>query len=268
MTDQLPIISGTRAINASAPASTSLLGRGLAAIQSGKLIIPAEIDEEKLVSIFVRLVDAAIRQGHVKFKDNAKFILDLTREKFGSAAANMITIGYLQGAYISLIIRYKDLDVDDKHAVIKIDSLEKLYFDVDQSQSLHPQESSCDKIQNNFYQEICKAKDFDGTDSADTVNSMPDEDVKSIVQGIGCNFKPELAFDEETYEKAKPLFLDAIKHLDDAAKDIKENMRTVIDMVIDRSGLDVAIKMKPYIVKFILHHKVKTTGFQPVSFSW
>ncbi len=45
MADQLPIISGTRAINASAPASNSLIGRGLSAIQRKETgLVRSELD--------------------------------------------------------------------------------------------------------------------------------------------------------------------------------------------------------------------------------
>lgn len=48
MADQLPIISGTRAVNATATASTSLLGRGLVAILNQKTEIAVAIaDQEK-----------------------------------------------------------------------------------------------------------------------------------------------------------------------------------------------------------------------------
>jgi hypothetical protein len=60
-----------------------------------------------------------------------------------------------------------------------------------------------------------------------------------------------LTFDEETYAKAKPLFLQAIANLKDAGSDLKEAMRTVVRMVLDKFGAEAAGNMKPYVVRFI-----------------
>jgi hypothetical protein len=60
-----------------------------------------------------------------------------------------------------------------------------------------------------------------------------------------------LSFDEETYAKAKPLFLQAIANLKDAGSDLKEAMRTVVRMVLDKFGAEAAGNMKPYVVRFI-----------------
>ena len=198
MTKQLPIIGGNRSIKASVTASTSLLGRGLVAIQNGKLSDSAKYTEEDLLTALSRVMYAVFRLGYLPFQDVIKRVVSL-----------------MSG-----------------HA------------------TLH---NKVDKISIRQWKAVYNgtAEYFDGTDSEDTVNSMPDEDVKSIVQNIDRNFKQELTFDEEIYEKAKPLFLDAIKHLDDAAKDIEAAMLTVIDMVLDKSGPSVVSAMKPYIVKFI-----------------
>ncbi len=60
-----------------------------------------------------------------------------------------------------------------------------------------------------------------------------------------------LSFDEETYAKAKPLFQQAIANLKDASSDLKEAMRTVVRMVLDKFGAQAAQNMKPYVVRFI-----------------
>lgn len=60
-----------------------------------------------------------------------------------------------------------------------------------------------------------------------------------------------LTFDEETYAKAKPLFQQAIANLKDASSDLKEAMRTVVRMVLDKFGAQAAQNMKPYVVRFI-----------------
>ncbi len=135
MTDQLAIISGTRSIKASATVSTSLLGRGLAAIQSGKLVTPAELDEEKLFYVLCRLMNAVFRMGYLTFKENAKYVLDMIRKKFGDRAANVITIKQLQGAYIGMAIGTTSImDVG------KISSIDELYLDEEMPLSSNLQE--------------------------------------------------------------------------------------------------------------------------------
>lgn len=60
-----------------------------------------------------------------------------------------------------------------------------------------------------------------------------------------------LVFDEETYAKAKPYFIAAISHLKAAGSDLREAMRAVVKMVVDKFGADTAENMKPYVVQFI-----------------
>jgi hypothetical protein len=58
-------------------------------------------------------------------------------------------------------------------------------------------------------------------------------------------------FDEETYAKAKPLFLQALKNFKDAAADLREAMRAIVRMVLDKFGAQATENMKPYVVRFI-----------------
>ena len=60
-----------------------------------------------------------------------------------------------------------------------------------------------------------------------------------------------LTFDKETYAKAKPYFIAAISHLKAAGSDLREAMRAVVKMVVDKFGVDAAENMKPYVVQFI-----------------
>lgn len=69
--------------------------------------------------------------------------------------------------------------------------------------------------------------------------------------GGGGKFNSGLAFDENTYAKAKPLFQQAIANLGDAGKDLEAAMRAVIRMVNDKFGREVTANMKPYVVRFI-----------------
>lgn len=79
----------------------------------------------------------------------------------------------------------------------------------------------------------------------------------SAIDGLGKLFggagrlNSGLSFDEETYAKAKPLFQQTIAHLSAAGSDIREAMRTVVRMVLDKFGAQTAQNMKPYVVRFI-----------------
>lgn len=82
--------------------------------------------------------------------------------------------------------------------------------------------------------------------------------LNNAIDGLGALFGANskgrlgsgLSFDENTYQQAKPLFIQAIANLKDAGADIREAMRAVIKMVVDKFGADTATNMKPYIVRF------------------
>ena len=69
--------------------------------------------------------------------------------------------------------------------------------------------------------------------------------------GGGGKFNSGLSFDEETYAKAKPLFQAAIANLGEAGQDLREAMRAVVRMVLDKFGAQAAQNMKPYVVRFV-----------------
>ncbi|MEI6069328.1 MAG: hypothetical protein WCP96_18490 [Methylococcaceae bacterium] len=145
MADQLPIIRETRAINASATTSTSLLGRGLAAIQSGKLAESPKFDEQKLLSLLCKIMDLASRLGHLTFKENARYVLDVMCEKISDTDIDKITIDHLQGCYIEM-----KKGTTSKTEVVNIKSIEELYLDDELSPSSHSQVIIRDKIQKKF----------------------------------------------------------------------------------------------------------------------
>jgi len=85
--------------------------------------------EQKLVPVLTRLMDAAFRRGYFKFKDAAKFVLDAIRGKFGDDAAGSITLDHLQGAYIGMAGRYQEQGADTKNAVISVESIDEVSLD-------------------------------------------------------------------------------------------------------------------------------------------
>ena len=79
----------------------------------------------------------------------------------------------------------------------------------------------------------------------------------NAIDGLGALFGGNgklgsgLSFDEQTYAKAKPLFQAAVANLGEAGRDMKEAMRAVVRMVMDKFGAQAAQNMKPYVVRFI-----------------
>ena len=82
-------------------------------------------EEQKLMPVLTRLMDAAFRMGYYKFKQAVKFILKTIRDKFGKDAANKITLDHLQGAYIGMAGKYQDQGASTKKEVVSIESLEE-----------------------------------------------------------------------------------------------------------------------------------------------
>ena len=69
--------------------------------------------------------------------------------------------------------------------------------------------------------------------------------------GGGGRLSSGLTFDEETYAKAKPLFISAVANIRAAGNDLRDAMRAVVNMVVARFGDAAAANMKPYVVRFI-----------------
>jgi hypothetical protein len=121
MAEQLPTITKSHAVNTTASPASSLLGRGLNAIQSRNLPIPKEIDEAKILEVMCRIMNAAFRLGHYTFKENAKFVLDTIRVKLGDDIANTLDIDDLQAGYIAM-----KQGTTPKKDVVSFESLEDL----------------------------------------------------------------------------------------------------------------------------------------------
>ena len=63
--------------------------------------------------------------------------------------------------------------------------------------------------------------------------------------------KSDVVFDEETYTKAKPLFITVASDLKDAHVDLRETMTAVVRILVDRLGADAVQNIKPYVLRFI-----------------
>ncbi|MNR96070.1 hypothetical protein D3C72_272100 [compost metagenome] len=69
--------------------------------------------------------------------------------------------------------------------------------------------------------------------------------------GGGSWLNSGLTFDEETNAKAKPLFISTAANLKAVSQDLREAMRIVVRMVVERFGAEVAQNMQPYVVRVI-----------------
>lgn len=91
-----------------------------------------------------------------------------------------------------------------------------------------------------------------GSAAKNTAKGLTDAiDALGQLFGGGGRLSSGLTFDEDTYAKAKPLFLSAVSHLKTAGQDLRDTMKAVVQMVVDRFGADTAKNMKPYVVRFI-----------------
>jgi hypothetical protein len=82
--------------------------------------------EQKLIPVLTRLMDAAFRKGYYKFKEAARFVLESIGAKFGKDLADQITLDHLQGAYIGMAGRYKDQGADSAKAVVSVEDRKEL----------------------------------------------------------------------------------------------------------------------------------------------
>lgn len=87
--------------------------------KSTRLSIMPE-QEQKLLPVLTRLLDAAFRLGYHKFKDSAKYALDQIREHVGTEAADALTLDHLQGAYIAMAGGKQG--ADSKRTVIDVET--------------------------------------------------------------------------------------------------------------------------------------------------
>lgn len=82
--------------------------------------------EQKILPVLTRVMDAAFRLGYYKFKDAARFVVKTIREKLGDDVADQITLDHLQGAYIGMAGRYQDQGASSKKDVVSVESLDEL----------------------------------------------------------------------------------------------------------------------------------------------
>lgn len=83
-------------------------------------------DEQKLMPVLTKVMDLAFRMGYIKFKEAAKYVMDLIRSKMGDEAADSISLDHLQGAYIGMAGKYQDKGASTKKEVIAVESLDEL----------------------------------------------------------------------------------------------------------------------------------------------
>jgi hypothetical protein len=87
-------------------------------------IVPEQ--EQKLIPVLTRLMDAAFRMGYIKFKEAARYVMNLIRSKLGKEVADQVTIDHLQGAYIGMAGKYQDQGASSKKDVVSVDTISEL----------------------------------------------------------------------------------------------------------------------------------------------
>lgn len=93
------------------------LGDLLGDIVGKKNLIPSD-QQQKLIPILTRVMDAAFRLGYYKFKANVRFTLDTIKSKLGEEHARLLTLDDLQSAYIGMAQHFQDQGADSKKHVI------------------------------------------------------------------------------------------------------------------------------------------------------
>jgi|GEM_PF-2998454 len=87
-------------------------------------------DEQHIMPILTRIMDAAFQMGYYKFKEAAKFVLDMIKHKLGKEASDQVSLDHLQGAYISMAGKYQEQGASSKKEVIGVESLNELHDQV------------------------------------------------------------------------------------------------------------------------------------------
>ncbi|NBS69873.1 hypothetical protein EBT31_13310, partial [bacterium] len=123
--------------------------------KTGRMNIVPE-DEQKLMPILTRLMDAAFRLGKIKFKEAARFVMDTIRSKLGDEAADQITLDHLQGAYIGMAGKYQDQGASSKKEVIAVESMEGLA----EAPAVDPQAIADHFLEGNEFGNINAARSF------------------------------------------------------------------------------------------------------------
>ncbi len=111
----------------------------LADLFGTKLNIVSE-ERQKVFPVLVRAFDAAFRLGYYKFKDAARYILRLLRERGAGNVADAITTNDLQGAYIAMSSAVGD-QADEPRVVIGITKQ-----DIDKTEDKGPPEPTGERI--------------------------------------------------------------------------------------------------------------------------
>jgi hypothetical protein len=94
--------------------------------QSSRSYLITPEQEQKLIPVLTRVMDAAFRMGYYKFKDAARFALNMIRDKFGNTVADSITVDHLQGAYIGMAGKYQGQGASTKKDVVAVESIQEI----------------------------------------------------------------------------------------------------------------------------------------------
>lgn len=130
------------------------------ATKSGRMNIVPE-DEQELMPILTRLMDAAFRLGHIKFKEAARFVMDTIRSHvgLGDKFADQVTLDHLQGAYIGMAGKYQDQGASSKKEVVAVESIDELQ-EAEKAGEIDPQAIADHFLAGNEFGNINAARQF------------------------------------------------------------------------------------------------------------
>lgn len=130
------------------------------ATKSGRMNIVPE-DEQELMPILTRLMDAAFRLGHIKFKEAARFVMDTIRSHvgLGDKFADQVTLDHLQGAYIGMAGKYQDQGASSKKEVVGVESIDELQ-EAEKAGEIDPQAIADHFLAGNEFGNINAARQF------------------------------------------------------------------------------------------------------------
>lgn len=121
--------------------------------------VPVKLDNARLLPVLSRLTGAYIKMGYIHFKDNARAVMAVIREKFGDAAADSLSMANLRAAYNNT-----EQGATPEEEVITYKTFDQLYDNVDKT-------NKADQGENNY--ETNKPSDSDkertkGTEGLDS----------------------------------------------------------------------------------------------------
>jgi hypothetical protein len=186
-------------------------------------------DEQKLMPILTTLMDASFRKGYYKFKEAARYVMDLIRSQLGHDFADEITLDQLQGAYIGMAGRYQEQGASSKKEVIAVESLSEIDEVSDEAVTEEAGEMDINnpsgrfEVAQNISQFFLNNGDFrDITEARKMISEMTGQDIKAGTR--------ESKMTDEAIEAGVVM---AARNIVDAGRQDKLTSAQIFDQLVD-----------------------------------